>query len=47
MAGDAMDKFGIAAVPGAFMVDMFPFCKYPITQLRREGSKDVTSRCSR
>ncbi|KAK7745701.1 hypothetical protein SLS62_009667 [Diatrype stigma] len=27
MAGDAMDKFGIAAVPGAFMVDMFPFLR--------------------
>lgn len=27
MAGDAMDKFARAAVPGAFMVDMMPFCE--------------------
>jgi hypothetical protein len=27
MAGDAMDKFARAAVPGAFMVDIMPFCK--------------------
>lgn len=26
MAGDAMDKFAKAAVPGAFAVDVFPFC---------------------
>lgn len=26
MAGDAMDKFARAAVPGSFMVDMMPFC---------------------
>ena len=25
MAGDAMDKFARAAVPGAFMVDLLPF----------------------
>lgn len=25
MAGDSMEKFSRAAVPGAFMVDMFPF----------------------
>ncbi len=29
MAGDAMDKFGRAAVPGAFVVDVLPFCKHP------------------
>jgi hypothetical protein len=29
MAGDAMDKFARAAVPGAFMVDIMPFCKSP------------------
>lgn len=28
MAGDAMDKFARAGVPGAFMVDMMPFCEY-------------------
>ncbi|KAM5350245.1 hypothetical protein ACJ41O_006750 [Fusarium nematophilum] len=28
MAGDAMDKFARAAVPGAFMVDMMPFLRY-------------------
>ncbi|KAK1765144.1 O-methylsterigmatocystin oxidoreductase [Phialemonium atrogriseum] len=28
MAGDAMDKFARAGVPGAFMVDMMPFLKY-------------------
>ena len=27
MAGDAMETFGRAAVPGAFLVDVFPFCK--------------------
>jgi len=27
MVGDAMDKFARSAVPGAFMVDLFPFCK--------------------
>lgn len=27
MAGDAMNKFGRAAVPGAFLVDVLPFCK--------------------
>lgn len=27
MAGDAMDKFARAGVPGAFMVDMMPFCE--------------------
>ncbi|KAI1373868.1 putative cytochrome P450 oxidoreductase OrdA-like protein [Hypoxylon crocopeplum] len=27
MAGDAMDKFGRAAVPGAFMVDVMPFLR--------------------
>lgn len=26
MAGDAMDAFAAAAVPGAFLVDMLPFC---------------------
>jgi hypothetical protein len=26
MAGDAMDKFARAAVPGAFMVDILPIC---------------------
>lgn len=33
MAGDAMDKFARAAVPGAFMVDMIPFCKHSSTQV--------------
>ncbi|EEU37635.1 uncharacterized protein NECHADRAFT_53484 [Fusarium vanettenii 77-13-4] len=28
MAGDAMDKFALAGVPGAFMVDMMPFLRY-------------------
>lgn len=28
MIGDAMDKFARAAVPGAFMVDLFPFLKH-------------------
>ncbi|KAH7253445.1 cytochrome P450 [Fusarium solani] len=28
MAGDAMDKFARAGVPGAFMVDMMPFLRY-------------------
>lgn len=28
IAGDAMDKFARAGVPGAFMVDMMPFCEY-------------------
>ncbi|KAI1100667.1 putative cytochrome P450 oxidoreductase OrdA-like protein [Jackrogersella minutella] len=28
LAGDAMDKFGRAAVPGAFMVDALPFLRY-------------------
>lgn len=28
MVGDAMDKFARAAVPGAFIVDLFPFCKH-------------------
>ncbi|KAI1457470.1 putative cytochrome P450 oxidoreductase OrdA-like protein [Annulohypoxylon moriforme] len=28
LAGDAMDKFGRAAVPGAFVVDVLPFLKY-------------------
>ncbi|KAK5630396.1 hypothetical protein RRF57_006111 [Xylaria bambusicola] len=28
MVGDAMDKFARAAVPGAFIVDLLPFCKY-------------------
>lgn len=28
MAGDAMDKFARAGVPGAFLVDIMPFCKY-------------------
>ncbi|KAI0400732.1 putative cytochrome P450 oxidoreductase OrdA-like protein [Xylaria palmicola] len=27
MVGEAMEKFGRAAVPGAFMVDLFPFLK--------------------
>lgn len=27
MAGDAMEKFGRAAVPGAFLVDVLPFCR--------------------
>lgn len=27
IAGDAMDKFARAGVPGAFMVDMMPFCE--------------------
>lgn len=27
IAGDAMDKFARAAVPGAFLVDMIPFRK--------------------
>lgn len=27
MAGDAMEKFGRAAVPGTFLVDIMPFCK--------------------
>lgn len=31
MAGDAMDKFAKAAVPGAFMVDILPFCMYGFT----------------
>lgn len=29
MAGDAMDKFARAAVPGAFMVDIMPFRMSP------------------
>ncbi|KAJ9647671.1 hypothetical protein H2204_000301 [Knufia peltigerae] len=28
IAGDAMDKFARAAVPGAFLVDMIPFLRY-------------------
>jgi hypothetical protein len=28
MAGKAMDDFGVAAVPGAFLVDILPFCKH-------------------
>ncbi len=28
MAGDAMDKFARAGVPGAFMVDIMPFRKF-------------------
>ncbi|KAI2466346.1 putative cytochrome P450 oxidoreductase OrdA-like protein [Annulohypoxylon bovei var. microspora] len=28
MAGDAMDKFGRAAVPGAFVVDILPFLRF-------------------
>ena len=31
IAGDAMDKFARAAVPGAFLVDIMPFCKYLAT----------------
>jgi hypothetical protein len=38
MAGDAMDKFARAGVPGAFMVDIMPFRKffhqYPFTNSR-------------
>lgn len=29
MAGKAMDDFGTAAVPGAFLVDVLPFRKHP------------------
>ena len=27
MVGKAMDNFGTAAVPGAFLVDVMPFCE--------------------
>lgn len=31
MAGNAMDNFAKAAVPGAFLVDILPFCMHNFT----------------
>lgn len=35
LAGDAMDKFARAAVPGAFLVDLLPFCQHLSSKLLR------------
>ncbi|KAJ0345141.1 hypothetical protein KNSL1_008738 [Colletotrichum chrysophilum] len=34
LAGEAMDQFAQAAVPGAFLVDIFPLCKFHESSLR-------------
>lgn len=55
LAGDAMDKFARAGVPGAFLVDIFPFMRelpdwFPGTMFKRTAKKwsaalmDVTER---
>ncbi|KAF4473096.1 O-methylsterigmatocystin oxidoreductase [Fusarium albosuccineum] len=41
MAGDAMDKFARAGVPGAFMVDMVPFCKLLLQSFHTEADAFV------
>ncbi|KPM36011.1 O-methylsterigmatocystin oxidoreductase [Neonectria ditissima] len=41
MAGDAMDKFARAGVPGAFMVDMMPFLRYLPDWIPGTGFKKI------
>ena len=36
IAGEVMDKFTRAAVPGAFMVDILPFCKISLRATREQ-----------
>lgn len=42
MVGKAMDDFGTAAVPGAFLVDILPFCEFTTFRYHRWKQRLMT-----